>query len=812
MSEEGEIFGSGRALVFGPDIYLQSYQSEESDNTYKFTTKLNNIVLDNAEDTSGIFREEYIGSPVKNYPVLAKIIKITYRKIEVGEYYDYINKIVQKKYNYKREEEIVESINGTTDINGEWSFSRNFSKEENSTYRIDFISHDSQDKNIKNSTYVWRSPYTHWKDFQVSLNINGNSYHEEFSNGDKINLDLQIVEGEKPDNLKTLFYRYQNNIDKTNIVSSLDYEEIFEGAFAPSVQYRAVVLGPYGFEESNSVTASFNETDNKLSINIEQDKEKYRPGEQINLNLNVKDQRNQGVISEVNVAVVDEALFHVLPYDYYRKDILSNLYRDIWTNPLTHASQYDFLGASGAEGGGCFTEGTKILMWDGSLKNIEDVKVGDQILTRSDSQNNELDIAITQGVSQHFVRKYLIINDFLGVTPEHRLYVNNDWVYAGNIQIGDELLNQDGEIIIVESMETREGLVPVYNIIVNEYHTYFADGFYVHNGEKGGQARVHFVDTAFFDTVSTDRHGDSSIYFMAPDNITSWRVTAQAFATESLKAGQNIKLVKTSLPFFVDVSLNNFYLVGDSPILRVRAFGEELSQTAGVEFEVKSESLGIDEKVNSSNNFAYIPLGNLSEGEHEIIISGKQGGNKDAIIRKISVVRSYFKKSASSFYKLSDGLSNIEGNKDGFTKIKFMDLGRGRLYRALLSHKYNSGIRADQVVAKYLSKKYLLDCFDGPWVEQSLDLSGYHLKNDGLGLFPYGGEDLALTAKLSDLVPEFIFKGNVKNYLRSSLVNDKADIHRISKALYGLASLDELVLTKINLVKDDPALNIEDRI
>jgi hypothetical protein len=813
MSEEGEISGSGQVLVFGPDIYLQSFQKKEADSSYKFTTKLNQIVLDDLRDSLRTSQNEYIGEPVKNYSVSANVVKITYLPgEEIGSYYDYINKVVRKRYIYRKEERVMESINGITDNNGEWSFNQNLFEEPDSFYRIDFIAHDFRGKYISSSTYAWRSDYNSWDNFRTSLNINNNPSQGEFSKGDKINLELQVTKGEKPDKAKVLFYRYQNNIEKSEIKSSLIYEENFEDSFSPSVQYRAVILGPYGFEESNSVTASFKETDNKLSIDIGQDKEKYRPGEQINIDLKVKDQNNKGVSSEVNVAVVDEAIFHILPYEYYSKDILIDLYANIWVYPLTHASQYVLIDEAGAEKGGCFVEGTMVLMGDNSLKNIKDIKIGDQILTRSGEQDGQLAPAIVQGISEHWVKEYLIINDYLGVTPEHRLYVNGQWVYAGNIKVGDELINQRGEIVRDESDREKQEFVPVYNIIVSKYHTYFANDLYVHNEEKGGQSRANFVDVAFYDTVQTDKKGEASISFVAPDNITAWRATAQAFATESFRAGQNIKLIKTSLPFFVDASLNNFYLAGDSPMLRVRAFGTDLSQTAGVEFEVKSESLNIQEKINSSGSFAYIPLGSLSEGEHEIIISGQQGKNKDAIVRKIEVVESYFKKSESSFYELTDSLVDIDGNENGFTKIKFMDLGQGSFYYSLLRNAYNSGIRADQIVAKYLANKYLTDYFEEFRPEESLDLSGYHLEGGGLGLFPYGDEDLALTAKLADLVPESIFKEKVSNYLSSSLTNEKADVHRISKALYGLASLNKLVLAKINFLKDDPNLNLEDKI
>lgn len=811
MSEEGEMYGSGRVLVFGPNIYCQSFQKKESENTYKFTAKLNQIVLDNIQDSSDVSREEYIGQSVKGHPISANIVKITYRKIETGQYYDYINKVVRKKYSYQKEEQAIEQLSGTTDNNGEWSFSRNLPKEASSLYRVEFSTQDFQGRKAESSTYIWYASYKSWKDFQTFLNINGSSYEEEFSIGEKINLELQITEGEKPSNAKVLFYRYQNNIDKVNIISSLTYEEVFNESFIPSVQYLAVILGPYGFEESNSVTASFQEKDNSLAINIEQDKEAYRPGEQINLKLQIKDQEEKGVASEINVAVVDEALFHILPYEYYSEDILTGLYRNIWLSPLTHASQYAFLEAAGAEKG-CFAKGTTILMADGSFKNIEDIRAGDQILTWTDNQARKPALAIVQGISQHWVDKYLIINHSFKVTPEHRLYINGQWIYASNIKEGDELINQDGASIKVNSIIKKQDLIPVYNIIVSKYHTYFADGFYVHNEEKGGEARANFVDVAFYDTVRTDSGGKASISFISPDNITAWRVTARAFAPDSLKAGQSIKLIKTSLPFFIEATLNNVYLVGDKPIMRVRVFGTDFEQGKNTEFEVESESLGIQEQKTSQGETTYIPLGSLSEGEHEIIISAKQGEYEDAIVRKISVVKSYFKKGESSFYKLSSGLADIEGNKNGFTKLKFMDLSKGRLYCALWWNRYSFGIRVDQVVPQYLANKFLAQYFDEPWQEEPLDLSSYHLENGGLGLFPYSDDDLALSAKLADLVPEFVFQEELKKYLYSSLTDKKADIRRISQALYGLASLSEPVLVKINLVRENPELNLEDRI
>lgn len=817
LSEEGEILGSARVLVFGPSIYLQSFQEKKSDNSYQFTAKLNRIVINEQVQAGNNFlTSEYIGEPVSNYPISAKIIKITYSKIETGQYYDPIDKVVRKNYRYERHEETIEQLSGVSNQSGEWSFVKTLPKEEGSLYKIVFFGQDERGRKIESSCYVYYSTYQEWKEFAVSLNINGESYEKEFSIGDKVRLELEILEGVKPTNAKILFYRYQNSISRVWVTGGLTAEESFEKDFVPSIQYRAVILGPYGFEETNPVTASFEEEDNNLTIDISPEKESYRPGEEVKVNLAVKDKDKKPVSAEVNFSVVDESLFHILPYNWQTK-ILETLYRNIYVWPLSGASQYAFfkekIGA-GAEAGGCFGKGTPILMSDGSSKPIEEVKVGDKIITFSNQDSSMIMPAIVQGISQHLIDEYLIINDSLQVTPEHKMFVDNAWQYAGNIKIGDTLKGINGSDRKVYSIKTvRAKDKPVYNIIAGKYHTYFAGGYFVHNAEKGGgeSMRANFVDVALYKTVQTDSNGQAILSFKAPDNVTAWRATAIAFSSQTMKAGQSVKLIKTSLPLFADVTLSNYYLAGDNPYIRLRAFGSDYKSDEPVEFSLRSESLDTEKKENSRQSVVYLQLGQLPEGEHDIIASIKQGALQDSLTKKIKVVKNYFRKAESSAYNLSENPSDIQGNKDGFTKLIFMDAGRGRFYTTLWWHNYLSGIRADQITAVFFAQKLLAQYFNEPEPTESLDLSDYHTPEGGLGLFPYSDSDLELSAKMADLAPEFVFQDQLKKYFNEALKDKKSDIHRISKALYGLATLKEPVLVKLNLIKGNPELNLEDR-
>ena len=820
-SEEGEIYGKESVLVFPSAIYLQTFKEKLDSGVYRLMAKVNKINFEDIKaDGWGFIYEEYLGEPAVNATVKANINKITYKKIETGTYYDYITKTFRKTYRLEKEEELINSVQGFTDQKGEWSFNFDtnlFSFNEEGFYRIDFVAYDNKGKSSKESIYIWS---TYYDDFETikdtprgSLIINNEAFRKEFNEGENIELKLKISGEGELSNSYILFYRYQKNIAKAEIVPSLSYQEKFAESFIPTMAYRAVFLSAYGFVDSNEVIASFDEETRRLSIRLDKDKENYRPGENVDLNIEVKDKNQKGVPSEVNVSVVDEALFH-LPLSSYglERDILKTLYKDFWISPVISYTSYSVVKSEGAEMGGCFLKSSKVLMADGTLKNIEDINPGDEILTWTNGKTKRWVKAVVQSVSNHWVREYIIINDFLKVTPEHKIFVNGRWTYAGDVKIGDKLLVMGGKTVIVKTVTKKTEEVPVYNIYVGKYHTYFVDGVYVHNEEKGGQPRMNFVDLAFYNTLKTDQHGKAHTSFKLPDNITSWRVITQAFSPQKLMAGREVSSINVSLPFFVEATINDKYLAGDSPIIRIRAFGTELNHNQGVEFQIESETLGLNKKIIAPNNFTYFSLGKLPEGEHQILISAKQGKYSDAIIKKFKVEKSYFKIDKSSFYKVSEGLSGIKGNQYGFTKLKFIDLGRGRFFSSLLRKMHNQGIRIDQVLGRYLAEKYLFEYYnEGRKRAESPNIDSYYGENGGLLLFPYGDEDLEITSKLSNLVPEIIYKERVIGYLYGALNDERADIHRISKALYGLSAFNELVLNKIQKIVKDPHLSLEDK-
>lgn len=135
----------------------------------------------------------------------------------------------------------------------------------------------------------------------------------------------------------------------------------------------------------------------------------------------------------------------------------------------------------------CFTGDTLVSTKDGD-KPIKDIKVGDEVY----SENPETGEKGLKKVKRVFVNEsdklvHVYVNGKeIKATPEHPFWVVNEgWVKAEDLDLGDEVLLYSGEVANVEKVEKEEldKYVKVYNFEVEDWHTYFVseEDVLVHN-------------------------------------------------------------------------------------------------------------------------------------------------------------------------------------------------------------------------------------------------------------------------------------------------------------------------------------------
>ena len=155
----------------------------------------------------------------------------------------------------------------------------------------------------------------------------------------------------------------------------------------------------------------------------------------------------------------------------------------------------------------CFLPGTMIQMADGTEKDIEDVDVGDEVLSviipdlpdedlgynewktfsSVDNMTNlEVSTAKVEHIFYDYMDGYWNINDgLIKVTEEHDFWVLTEerwrWRKPTQLQIGEKLLDYEGNLIEITSLENIEGEVEVINFDVEPLDIYFAGGLLVHN-------------------------------------------------------------------------------------------------------------------------------------------------------------------------------------------------------------------------------------------------------------------------------------------------------------------------------------------
>ena len=304
---------------------------------------------------------------------------------------------------------------------------------------------------------------------------------------------------------------------------------------------------------------SVNSEDKHVSVRISTDQVKYGPQEDARITIEAVDGNGKPVQTDLALWVFDKSLLEL--HGVYFKGIFEKFWKKQFFSISTNHS-YSGITSDGAEnGGGCFSGDTKVTLADGSDKPISEIIVGEEIQTLNNVEDRQLVSAKVANVHRVSVNGYLIINAVLHVTPEHRLYVNNSWKTAGEIKIGDQLLNSQGQMIGVRSIEWIRRPITVYNLEIEKYHTYLAGNFYVHNDK--GDSRSVFKDTAYWNPhVTTNQEGKAELTIPLPDNLTTW-VVAAVSANIQTQVGEGTAEFIVAKDVVVKPILPRFFRQGD---------------------------------------------------------------------------------------------------------------------------------------------------------------------------------------------------------------------------------------------------------
>lgn len=584
------------------------------------------------------------------------------QKVEIGvvrrwwqKYNDENNKYPQ----YREEKENVGNFFLTSDKSGKVVFS--FTPTKEGKYELSTKMTDSRGNVITKTFSLWVSDkYANYFGSNNNSTIRITTDKKTYLPGDKaiINLSSDIPDRDIYFGVERAYQdRYQvvhmngNSADVELIISDHDIPNIF--LVAKSFEASGL--------QGDIQNVAIDTTGKKIVYTVNTDKKLYAPGDEVTVNVEAKDSAGNPVESNLALWAVDKSLYALADVNY--GDVFDRFWQARGDDTQQSHSLEGITVIGGAEKGGCFLPGTKILMANNFSKSIEEVKVGDKVLTRLSPKSTKMVETKVLAIHRTSALGYLVINTELKLTDNHLLLVNGKWAEARTIRIGDELLGIGDKKINVYSVEFLNLPSKVYNITTDIYHSYFANGIYVHN-EKGGGPRDSFADTAYWNaSINTGSDGRIQVKFKLPDNLTTWVLTTIG-ASSDTKAGQGFTEIKVSKDLAIRPVLPN--ILGEKDTITVSALVNNYTDLESKTIvKLKTDAGEVLSPLSQNvivlpNDFAQVAW-QIKVGEakpkvkFEFSVSDDKG-RSDAIIQNLEVrsigfweQKSDFKSGASSF-------------------------------------------------------------------------------------------------------------------------------------------------------------------
>ena len=712
LPEIGRVQRSATTRVFINDIDMR-VSSRRTDGDAWISVNINDITLDRINDGTARNQNDFRCAPTAGQEVQVEITRIYWERTRSGEFYCFIERRVIPRYTSRRRTEVIETFTMTTDANGEARQYFQVPNRPHESYQASVTTIDGNGRVISRGSFIGRdftSFHQSASGSEFMFMYGARSWSEGYDIGEEVT--VSIYRGaEKVTQGNLLFVVAQQGILHYHVGSN-PFTFDFEDKYVPNAVVFAFHFNGHTYYTSSRMSQRlrFNSESRNLNLNITTCQSQYRPGETATITIVATDNYGNPKQSNINISLVDEALFALRNYEV---DTLTTLYRQIATRLRFSMST-------------------------------------------------------------------------------HRAFVSD----------GIPELNQLGQLVLRQSMPPMRAADGSMAGAVSPPAMSPGAAMDMAESASGGGDDTHlrevFEDTAVFAALRTNERGVATFTFRLPDNITSWRLTASGIS-DDLYAGNYVGNVMVTNPMFLHYSLNDIFLVGDTPTIGVNVFGTSLTGTERVFIDVYPEGSPEDMRRIQGAPFERIniPLWEMTEeGPHAVIIRATTDtGLSDAVRHGFEVVNSHRHIDTAVFYDVTADTEFAIGLA-GLTNITFTDHGRGQFLRDLSGMRHmRSTNRVEALVIRREATKLINEHFPDTWFTGracNFNPRDYQRQDGGMAMLTYAESDLALTIRLMPFILDEINVPALRNYLNRALTSDNAD--NKMQALYGLAMLQEPVL------------------
>lgn len=347
LPEAAEISASESILVFNSKLYIKGEAKRQADG-FRLEGEVYDIELESINSGASVEEKNYLAAPAANVLIRGSIHQNVWEKVEAGQRYDYINKKVVTDYYYNHSTKHIKDFEVTSGEKGSIFYESGL--DEKSSYYVLLTAQDSSGRMAKSRIEIPSAESGEWDDYKY-YHLKGSKEGQRYAEEEAVNLffmenELQLIE-------KTnafLYYRGQDEINAYEVSDSPEHKFIFNAKDKPNLNAFGVFFDGNAYHETPGYIVAFEREKQRLQVEISTDKAEYGPGEQVIASINIKDLNGEPVTAEINLNLVDEAIFDLAEQNV---DIITSLYGDFIYMPLnTRKSHYQSSFGGGAEKGG----------------------------------------------------------------------------------------------------------------------------------------------------------------------------------------------------------------------------------------------------------------------------------------------------------------------------------------------------------------------------------------------------------------------------------------------------------------------------
>lgn len=329
--ETGDVTEYYSFYVFANDMTYWA-QNWIEDNKGIVNVSVSAITLDSLNDDDPN-NDNYVGHPIAQKNVRIKLIHSYYEKIEVGDTYDPINKVVRKNYEYREKRNTLYEATVTTDKDGAARYEFPVDPKAEGNYIAEISLADSKNRTIKGEQWIYKSGMTYQTDYEYyTLNTDKEAYRA----NEPVN--AQVFKNEKPmGDAPTLFVESRNGIQSYWFNLKPSATRRFPESYAPNYYLDAIIFTGKSYVQAQT-PVRYDYDEKKLLLEIRTDKSSYKPGDSMTISVKATDINGKPVPAKVNLSLVDEALLK-LSNQYI--DPLGQLYSWIGSGIIRNSTSRD---------------------------------------------------------------------------------------------------------------------------------------------------------------------------------------------------------------------------------------------------------------------------------------------------------------------------------------------------------------------------------------------------------------------------------------------------------------------------------------